>query len=180
MKPGRNMGIELLRIVAMFSVVCLHVLGCGGVYTNAEHAAYQVSWLMEIATYYAVDCYAIISGYVGYSEEERKYRYSRYVSVWLQVAFYNFVITLIASYMLPGTQNATTIAMALLPVSTNAYWYFGAYTGLFFVIPWINKFVRGCRNKQMNGYVALLFGVFSVYATLAKIWGVDVFCLYDG
>ena len=82
----RNMGIDLLRIVSMFLVVFLHVLGRGGVLESAPILSvnYEIAWFIEIAAYCAVNCYALISGYVGIRGH---YRYSNLLLLWLRVAF---------------------------------------------------------------------------------------------
>ena len=63
----RNYGIDLLRIVSMFLVCILHVLGHGGILNNTTENTvnYNVAWIMNISAYCAVNCYALISGYVG-------------------------------------------------------------------------------------------------------------------
>ena len=60
-QTGRNYGIDLLRLVAMFMVVVLHVLGHGGILNAATGINYSISMLLRICAYCAVDCYAIIS-----------------------------------------------------------------------------------------------------------------------
>lgn len=80
-KVKRNYGIDMLRLVAMFFVVICHVLGHGGVMKNATGYNYSVSSLLQIVAYCAVNCYAIISGYVGYKEEDN-YHYTKYLKFW--------------------------------------------------------------------------------------------------
>ena len=65
----RNYGIDLLRMILMLMVVILHVLGHGGVLdaTTPLSAKYCVSWLIESFAYCAVNCYALISGYVYFN-----------------------------------------------------------------------------------------------------------------
>ena len=86
---GRNYGVDLLRIVAMFYVIVLHVLGRGGALAASDSGSsqYAVSWLMETWAYCAVDCFALISGFAAYSEKERPTRYANYIMLWLQVVF---------------------------------------------------------------------------------------------
>ena len=71
----RNYGIDLFRIVSMFMVVVLHVLGQGGILDGTIGVAgnYETAWFLETAAYGAVNCYALISGYVGIRS---RYRYS--------------------------------------------------------------------------------------------------------
>lgn len=85
----RNHGIELLRIFAMLLAAVLHILKKGGVITASEGnlAAYSTVWLLEAAAYCAVNCYALISGYVGYSDRPKPLRLARCIELWLQVVF---------------------------------------------------------------------------------------------
>ncbi len=70
MKVSRNYGIDILRIVSMVGVVCLHVLSHGGI-LKLEHspAAFSAIWFLGILAYPAVNCVVLISGYVGYKDE---------------------------------------------------------------------------------------------------------------
>ena len=63
----RNYGIDLLRMLSMFMIVNLHVLGQGGAMVRivGDEAGYYAAWFLETCAYCAVDCYGLISGYVG-------------------------------------------------------------------------------------------------------------------
>ncbi|MBE5955800.1 MAG: acyltransferase [Lachnospiraceae bacterium] len=176
---ARNYGIDLLRLFAMYLVTVLHVLGQGGILSSAQGSQYMVSWLFEIVAYCAVNCFAIVSGYVSYTEKEKPYRYSRYLSVWLQVVFYSFGINLIYYICKPEVMTTDVLLDSLRPVTTYHYWYFTAYTGVFFMIPWMNKLVRACTQKEMNRFAAILFLLFSCYANYANATK-DVFHLSGG
>lgn len=72
-KREHNYGIDMLRIVSMFLIVILHIMGHGRVLAACEGTkGFGVSWLLEIIAYPAVNCYALISGFVGYSAHEKK------------------------------------------------------------------------------------------------------------
>ena len=62
----RASDIDLFRIIATLLVIVLHVLGKGGILNNAapDSAAYWTAWFLEICAYCAVNCFALISGYV--------------------------------------------------------------------------------------------------------------------
>lgn len=171
---NRNYGIDLLRLVSMFLVVILHVLGQGGVLSAAHGVQYAVSWFLEITAYCAVNCYAIISGFVGYREVETKYHYAKYLSFWIPVFTYSFGISLCAYLLKPGSIGLGKLLTSALPVTTSKYWYVNAYTGLFFIIPWLNKFVRSCSKRELNQFALISFLLFSFYATFAGVFS-DVF-----
>lgn len=176
---NRNYGIDFLRLVAMFLVVTLHVLGRGGVLSNASGSQYAVSWLIEIGAYCAVNCYALISGYVCYREQKHPIRYSTYLSFWVPVVFYSFGITLIGYFINPSGVGITDIIKSAIPVTSSQYWYVSAYTGLFFLIPWLNKSIQSLDQKSFNQLILVLFLVFSCFATPANAIS-DVFQLTGG
>jgi surface polysaccharide O-acyltransferase-like enzyme len=70
-KVSRNFGIDLLRFLSMLSVVFLHVLGHGGILkSDLSPANFSMVWFIEILAYPAVNCFVLISGYIGYKEEK--------------------------------------------------------------------------------------------------------------
>ena len=97
----RNYGIDFLRIISMFMIVILHILGNGGILASVQTGSvkYHLTWFMEIASYCAVNCYALISGYVGiYS----KHKLSNIFYLWIQVIFYTLSITLLFKIISPA------------------------------------------------------------------------------
>lgn len=172
-RNNRNYGIDLLRIIAMLYVVILHSLGRGGVLNTSEVGSpqYMVAWFMELWAYCAVDIFALISGYVGFSEVEKKQKYSSYIVMWLQVVTYGIVVTEVY-----GMINADAVTIQdywdmLKPVSNNLYWYFTAYTGVFIIMPFLNAAVRGCSEKQLKRLLIIMFIVFSCFDNIVKSLG---------
>ena len=177
-KVKRNYGIDMLRLVAMFFVVICHVLGHGGVMKNATGYNYSVSSLLQIVAYCAVNCYAIISGYVGYKEEDN-YHYTKYLKFWIPVFFYSVGITIIFYVINSGSVGIKEIIWAFFPVTTYEYWYVNAYAALFFLIPWINRLIQNITEKELNRLIFVLFMFFSVYLTFST-WFADTFTLGGG
>ena len=172
----RNYGIDLLRIISMFMVVILHVLGSGGILdaTLGMVMHNRAAWLLEIAAYCAVNCYALISGYVGVNS---KFKFTNIVTLWLQVFFYNLLISVLFWLFKFQPFNFDTIVNAIFPVFTRRYWYFTAYFCMFFFTPALNLILNKMSKKQM-GFI-LLSGVIilSVFPTFLQL---DTFGLTYG
>jgi len=147
----------------MFFIVTLHSLGHGGILesTIINSSQYKFAWLLEIIAYCAVDIFALISGYVSYTSNEKKTKYSNYLNLWLQVFFYGIVISGIFYIINPEIIGKKDLVTALFPVTQNAYWYFTAYTGLFMIIPIINKGIRNCNNDTLKKLFIIIFVAFS-------------------
>ena len=145
----------------MLFVTVLHVLGHGGVLENTTGISNSTAWFGETIAYCAVNCYAIISGFVMYSEKEKPYRYSKYITMWLQVFFYSFGISIVAFVLGNDTVGIKEIIKSALPVITKQYWYFSCYTGVFFVVPFINKLIRSFTKKDAVIFISIIFTVFA-------------------
>lgn len=178
----RNHGIELLRIFAMLLAAVLHILKKGGVITASEGnlAAYSTVWLLEAAAYCAVNCYALISGYVGYSDRPKPLRLARCIELWLQVVFYSVIITTVYCIAGVGSVGVSDFADAFLPVTSKQYWYFTAYIGMFFFIPLLNALVRRLNRRALVSLCIMLIAVFSLYDTFASFLKKDPLALVGG
>lgn len=158
----RNYGIDLLRLVLMYMVCVLHVLGQGGILGSyqAGTPAYGVFWLMEICAYCAVDGFALISGYMA---ADKPARYSKLIEMWFQVFFYSFVLTaVLACAGLCKGVSAGSMLRNALPVTSKAYWYFTAYFAASFFTPMINRFVSQIGESTARKFLLVFFVLFSV------------------
>lgn len=159
MKNGRNYGIDLLKIISMYMICILHVLGQGGILFNLEELTlkYDLMWLLEIICYCAVNCYAIISGYVMVKS---KFRYKKIVNLWLDVFFWSVILTLFMKGLHPNLISKQDILKSFLPVSFNSYWYFSSYFALFFFIPFINKFINSLDKESFKRLIFTMIILF--------------------
>lgn len=186
----RNYGVDLLRMLSMYFVIILHVLGQGGILGafTGQTPSYATAWLLRSAAFCAVNCYALISGFVAHG----RWKPARYLELWLQVVFYCAGTTLVFQLLLPDSVAPVDWLEAFLPVSSKQYWYFSAYTGLFFVMPLLNRAIRAlderstwlslyllCALLLLNGTVGELFDcdVLNLNAGFSCFWLVLLYCL---
>ena len=172
----RNRGIDLLRMTAMWMVVILHILNKGGVLAAAAplSAGQGTARLLETAAYCAVNCYGLISGYVGV---QRRFRYSGALALWLRVAFYTLVITAVFACLMPGSVNGDRVLRAFFPVLFRQYWYVTAYFGMCLFIPFFNLLLNRLSKGQLRLLALSIVLVFSVLPTLRQK---DVFLTDNG
>lgn len=172
----RNYGIDLLRMLLMLMVLILHVLGGGGILDAATPLSrnYNAAWLLETLSYCAVDCYVIITGYVHMGN---RYRLSSYVLLWLQVLTYSLGIAACLWLIKPETFSLRALVYFLTPVSHNLFWFFSAYTGLYVLIPFLNRAVLGLSEKQS---VQFLLPAVAVLTLVSIFSYTDPFALKGG
>ena len=167
LNPNRNYGIDFLRILSMLFVLLLHILKHGGILANLEKfsLAYNIAWFVEICAFCAVNCYALISGFFGYSSKQK---YSNIINLYFQTAFYAVLATGIFYIMNPDEIGKRAFIKAVFPFGFNVYWYFTAYFCMFFFIPFMNKILEVCDFKQLTGLVSASIIFFSIIPLIFK------------
>lgn len=181
----RNQGIDLFRCVAMLMVVMLHVLNHGGVLsaTKPNTPMYSAAWLLHALGFCAVNCYALVSGYVGVGTE---FRYRRIIPMWLQVTFYSVLITLLFAVISPELVDSNRVISSFFPVIHRTYWYFTMYFALFFLMPLFNHGIRALTQETAKKLLIGLLAVFSIlgaapyFNLLGMVITEDIFMLGEG
>ena len=66
----RIYGLDLLKILLVFGVIFLHLIGQGGVIANSRYHSftYWNIYLLQIILFCCVNCFAIITGFVSYGK----------------------------------------------------------------------------------------------------------------
>lgn len=178
---NRNYGIDALRIYAMFLVVILHVLGHGGVLDSLTGISKYAAKALDVFAVCAVDIYAIVSGFVGFSNNPKAIKTSKFLTIWTQVFTYSFVITLCAFFIKSQAVGIKNLIRTAFPIATNQYWYFSSYIVVLLLSPWLNKLFAMLSNKDFTKLAATLFGTFSVFTLIAnRIQEADSFLLNWG
>ncbi len=161
----RNYGIDFLRILSTFMVVMLHTLGKGGILENAEvmSGKYYIAWFLEIASYCAVNCFALISGYVMFESETR---FSKIAELWLQTAFYTVTSTVILFIILPETRSIPALLDAVFPITRRHYWYITSYFGMYIFIPLLNLAIKHSPQNVLKRILITTFILFCILPSL--------------
>lgn len=170
MKMQRNLGIDLMRIISMYMIVILHVLGQGGVLWNLKNLTlqYNLAWLLEILCYCSVNCYALITGYVMVHS---KFRYKKIIKLWLGVLFWSIILTLTMKVINPSLIGKKDILKSMFPIVFNEYWYFSAYFCLFLFIPFINKFINDLDQFTFRRLIFTIIILFLVVGLITDPFG---------
>lgn len=168
-KNERNYGVDLLRLLSMLFVVILHTLLKSKllVAKGESGGLHSAAWLLEVFCYGAVDIFALISGYVGYREKEKPLKVRRLLSLWIQAAFYGFVIFIVYRFIRPELATGGAFFASVMPIVHQSYWYLTAFVALFFVMPILNAGVRSMTEQQCKKAIWVALGLFSVLTIVA-------------
>lgn len=163
-----NSGIDLLRILCMYYVVEAHVITgtFGGVFAAAQPGTiqYALCALLTAIGMASVDMFALISGYVGYSDRRKPVRITGMLQMYLQVVTYGVVTAAVFLLFRRDAVSVRHFVTPFIPITTNLYWYYTAYFGLFLVMPLLNAGLRHAPKRILRVMLIVMFAVFSVFA----------------
>ena len=176
----RNYGIDLLRIVSMIMIVTLHVVGKGGLLsTETSFPRKLVLYFFESACFCAVNCYGMISGFVGYG---KKFKLTGIINLWIEVVLYLTAINVIFLIVSPGSVSTHQILTSFIPVSSMKYWYFTSFFALYFFKPFLNRLIEILSKRQTTLFILARVFLVSAFPALfgGNYVGGDIFRLSQG
>lgn len=141
-----------------------------------------MAWFIETWAYCAADCFAMISGYVGYREKRQGFNPKSLIFLWIRVVFISLLMCGIFAIIAPSTVTLKVILQSIFPISFSTYWYFTAYFGVALFAPVINSVVRSFNNSRLKRFLVAIVLLFSFYACFVSSvrHGTDPFTLNSG
>lgn len=168
----RHFGLDLLRIVAMIGITIRHIDLFGGALDTASQPLHRaLVWALELAAYPSVNCFLLISGYVGYRKGRVFPRLQNIIRLYMTVLFYSASLCLFFKALYPLAITKETFAAALAPITTDQYWFFTCYFGMFFLTPAIHVFVDNADERTLRIAILIVLLLFSCYCTVANLFG---------
>lgn len=163
-----NHKIEIVRLIALFSVIYLHFLGNGNIIRNLEYMSfnYIISWVIECASFFAISYFALISGYLTY---KKKFLISSLLYNWLTTIFYSVSIAAIILFI-NHNLSWNTIKDFFFPFINKYNWYFVCYVILSLIQPLIYLYHK-YTNKIVDSIVLIIF---FILLSLMPMLGYDI------
>ena len=162
---NRNSNIDMIRIVAMLLVVALHCMDYGGFIKLSEANLFLPLFvsLNHTISICAVNCFALISGYLL---TDGKKCWNKLAGLWVEVCFYSAFFAVLFNIVFPQKVTLLSVCKSFFPISTNQYWYFTAYVGLFFLMPTLNAIVTFRSEQEFKKDIFNVVLLFLLYAFL--------------
>lgn len=145
-KVNRDQAIDLIKIVAMCMVVCLHTT-----HPYLNHPVHYIEYILYNTSVMAVPLFFMVSGYLLIGRPEKDYRYS-FKKIWKMLRFVFIIVAIWGVICLPWDKEffstlAGNISGALLCYYTfDRFWFLGALCLLYCLYPLINRLYGDLRN----------------------------------
>lgn len=179
-KKIRQSGIELLRIIAIFQIIFLHVCDYGKMHSASLSAGDLDGFLVEFVWSFCrapVDIFIMITGYFMITSQfDIKKTTKRAGTTYGAMIFYSVAISLAYFILNPDKVSAVSIAKTIFPLTSKTWYFLSNYIIILLISPFINKMLTTLTKKQYLYFLGVIFAVMSVWSTLAGIDGLnDIF-----
>lgn len=167
-RKTRDIGPEILRIISMFLIVCVHFLNYGGVINHANSAG-ELFALRGLYSFFtvSVNVFVLISGYFLVKSN---FKLKKVIALWLQVFFFTTTSYIICGLFIDHDFSIRYLFFkCFFPLLQQRYWFFTAYIVLYLIFPLLNKILNNCSRKEC-WYI--LIGVF-VLSYLSNRFPID-------
>ena len=140
-KSSRNLGIDLLRALAMFLVIVWHFIGQGGLLAHTEPSSikYWVLSFFQILTCCCVNLYGLTTGYLMC---DKPFRLSRVTKLWVTTVFWSVAISCAFFVLVPESRTISEMVSMFLPILRGRYWFFTAYVVVMLLSPVLNLVIQ--------------------------------------
>ena len=154
--------IELLRIIAMFSIVSGHAIIHGNFTTIPLTLNGCLALLFTQGSRIAVNCFVLITGYFLQPES---IPFKKIARVYRQVYFYQVVLLIAMVCCSEVSITFKNLIKAITPFIGSQYWFATTYILLLVVSPFLNIVLNYSTKKQFEVLLGCLFLFWSVCPT---------------
>lgn len=165
---SRLIGIDVLKIIAMFMICLLHFVGKAGLLESTDSTTRVIAYTIKSFSIVAVNVYIMATGYLSSTASYEKGKNKKKIlHIWLQTLFYSVVIyVVVTAYTGFSGGGVTSLIKSFFPVISMEYWYVSSYILLLLFIPFLNEGIAKLSNARFINLIILILIVFSAFHTL--------------
>ena len=161
---GRNSSLELLRITAMFMIVTFHLSYKSGFDFTSESLLLNRLWIKftgmgESLGYVGNNIFVLISGF--FLVKSCTINWKHLFNLWVRVLFYS-VIFFILRTIYKGDFMLGDAIRAVLPISTQTWWFISHYVVIFLFHPTLNDILHSLLKNTCRKFIVIFSAVWGV------------------
>ena len=162
----RNIGLDLLRLLAMFFIVLIHVNKFGDLLQNNFFVIdFLPIYSFECLGIVAVNCFVLISGFFLIKQE---FRLKKLVSLIAEITFYTILLFIIA-VIIKTPMNLKLLIKGLFPITFGVHWFITCYIMLYILFPFINKFIYSLSLKKKHIFAIITILLFCLWTFIPNV-----------
>jgi hypothetical protein len=153
----------------MLMILALHFVKAGGVANSDAGVNREIGRAVYCLCFPCVDLFVLITGFFW---NKNSHAVAKSCKIWLQTLFFS-VGTMAAILLIFGTENIFSekkLILALMPLSSNQYWFMFVYVGLLFLAPFLNLLIEKLSFRIHTVFCIVLILLFTVTPMILPQW----------
>ena len=160
MKAERKSNFELLRIISMLMIITWHIIFHGNVLANTQNPIlYFLVEILKFIIIIHVNLFVLITGYFNCKS---KFKLKKSLKLVLESVFYYLAICIIFQKIGLVKFSAANWIRNIFVNSYQDYWFLSNYIVLYFLSPYINKFINNSTQKEHKRLLLIMLILFSM------------------
>lgn len=154
-----GIGLDIIRIIAMFFVIMLHSTSFFGFKIEGIHSfVTAIAGAGRYLSYSCVPLFLLLTGYLSINKKPELSYYLKLIKILIEFYVCAFAVAIFYTTYTNGSDSFfNMMSRASVLVFPSYSWYMRMYIGLFFLAPFFNYIINSITNKQ-----AMLLCVVSV------------------
>lgn len=146
----RNYNLDLIRIVALFSVIAVHFFLNTSFYTtNILGSRMFVATLVRSFFMVCVPLFMLLTGYLMHTKTLSRKYYKGLITTLLTYLVASFIVMMFKHFYLGTHYSIPSVILNILSFSGSSYsWYIEMYISFFVLIPFLNILFHNMDRKQ--------------------------------
>ncbi len=161
----RQSNFELMRIVSMMMIIVGHTFSWGGITRVASPHIEKLIYAVYAIILVHVNSFVLLSGYF---QSDSKFKIKKALKLLIIMYFYKALIVLIGINFGWFSLTKNEILWQLCPINFSNYWFLNLYIVLYFLSPFLNKFINCLTKNNMSKLLVVLFVFCSVLTTITN------------
>lgn len=159
----RNSSVEVLRIIAMLSIVSVHYWSCLNTKQNlkGQGLSYELFLILNQLMEYGVNIFVIITGY--YMATTKSINLRKVFDLLWDIAFYGSIMFFFSIAIGINSFSLSGLIKSIFPIMGGLRWFVKAYIILYLLIPFINKALQNITYSQHLTLIGVLLALFSFW-----------------
>lgn len=171
----RNPGMDVIRCVAVYSVISVHFLLNNGFYKESIiNNRMYVMVFMRSFFMICVPLFMILSGYLMRTKKLEKSYYGKGMrTIWIYLLA-SFACVIYQNVFLDKGLTFSDVVKLILNFKAAPYaWYIEMYLGLFLMIPFLNILYNNIPSKEWKKVLIGTFIVLTVLPSMINVYNFD-------
>lgn len=163
----RNINLDLIRVVAIFSVIAVHFIRNIGFYgVNIFGIGLSIAVFFRTLFMICVPLFLLLTGYLMNKKSLSKKYYIGIVRIIYFFVIAKIVYLIINWLYFKEINSLSDVLLNVFNYENDYSWYINMYLGLFLIIPFLNLIYNNLANKKQKQFLILILIILGSLSSL--------------